>query len=79
MTYLDFLEKTEYIKELVDKGGTGTPKELAQCLNIPERTLSRLIKRLKENNYPIKYSRTISLLQSYKSISHYYSHIFSSI
>ncbi|WP_321319947.1 HTH domain-containing protein [Labilibaculum sp.] len=58
MTHLDFLEKTEYIKELINTGKTGNPTELAQRLNISERSLSRLIKTLKENNYPISYCRT---------------------
>ncbi|MDQ1772571.1 HTH domain-containing protein [Labilibaculum sp. A4] len=58
MTHLDFLEKTEYIKKLINTGNTGTPAELAQRLNISERSLFRLIKTLKENKNPITYSRT---------------------
>ncbi|MFA9370903.1 MAG: HTH domain-containing protein [Labilibaculum antarcticum] len=58
MTHLEFLEKTEYIKKLITIGSTGTPAELAQRLNISERSLSRLIKTLKENKNPITYSRT---------------------
>lgn len=58
MTHLDFLEKVEFIKELINKDNTGTPAELAQRLNISERSLSRLIKTLKENKNPITYSRT---------------------
>jgi transcriptional antiterminator len=58
MTHLDFLEKVEFIKELINKENTGTPAELAQRLNISERSLSRLIKTLKENKNPITYCRT---------------------
>ncbi|MDM8161412.1 helix-turn-helix domain-containing protein [Labilibaculum sp. K2S] len=58
MTHLEILEKVEFVKELINKRNTGTPAELAQRLNISERSLSRLIKTLKENNYPISYCRT---------------------
>ena len=58
MTHLEFIEKTDYLKELIEKENTGTPKELALRLNISERSLSRLIKTLKEANHPIIYSRT---------------------
>ncbi|MCY1635371.1 HTH domain-containing protein [Marinifilum sp. D737] len=58
MTHLELLEKTEYLKEIIKKGNTGTPQELAKRLNISERSLSRLIKNLKEANFPIIYSRT---------------------
>ncbi len=58
MTHLDFLEKTEYLKKLISKENTCTPAELAQRLNISERSLSRLIKTLKENKNPISYCRT---------------------
>ncbi len=58
MTHSELLKKTEYIKELINKESTGTPKELAKRLNISERSLSRLMKTLKENNYPVSYCRT---------------------
>ncbi|WP_282016379.1 HTH domain-containing protein [Marinifilum flexuosum] len=58
MTHLELLEKTEYLKELIENGNTGAPKELARRLNISERSLSRLIRNLKEAHFPIIYSRT---------------------
>ena len=58
MTHLEMLEKVYFIKDLVSKESTGTPSELAERLDISERSLSRLLKTLKENNYPITYSRT---------------------
>ncbi|PXX97894.1 hypothetical protein DF185_18170 [Marinifilum breve] len=58
MTHLELLEKTEYLKEIIKKGNTGTPKDLAKRLNISERSLSRLIKNLKETHFSIIYSRT---------------------
>ncbi|MPQ48222.1 HTH domain-containing protein [Marinifilum sp. N1E240] len=57
MTHLELIEKTSYLKELIKKGKTGTPKELSRRLNISERSLSRLIKTLKDTKHPIIYSR----------------------
>ena len=57
MTHLEFLEKTEYIRELINKESTGTPAELAQRLNISERSLYRIITTLKNMGHPITYSR----------------------
>jgi len=58
MDFSDFLKKTKYLKELAEKGNTGTPKELAQQLNISKRSLYRTINTLKKMGYPIEYSRT---------------------
>lgn len=58
MTHLELLEKAERIKELINRRNTGNPRELAQRLNLSERSLSRLIKTLKENDNPINYDRT---------------------
>ena len=58
MELSSLLEKIEFIKELTEKESTGTPKELAQRLNIPERSLYRIIKALKDSEYPIDYSRS---------------------
>ncbi|WP_101261468.1 HTH domain-containing protein [Labilibaculum filiforme] len=57
MTHLEFLEKVEFVKELITIGSTGTPAELAQRLNISERSLYRIISSLKNMGHPITYSR----------------------
>ena len=57
MTHINFLEKTEYIKELINKESTGTPAELARHLNISERSLYRILSYLKNIGPPITYSR----------------------
>jgi len=57
MTHLDFLEKVEFIKELAEKGSTGTPTQLAKRLNISERSLYRIISSLKSMGHAISYSR----------------------
>jgi len=56
MNFSLLLQKSEQIKELAAKENTGTPKELAIKLDISERSLSRIIKALKDNGYPIEYS-----------------------
>lgn len=57
MTHFDYLEKTECIKDLAVKESTGTPKELAQRLNISERSLYRIITDLRNMGHPITYCR----------------------
>ena len=57
MTYIEHQEKLERIKALVEFGNTGTPKELANTLNISERTARRLIGKLKELKVPIEFCR----------------------
>lgn len=57
MTYIEHQEKLERIKKLAEFGNTGTPKELANKLNISERTVRRLVRKLKELNVPIEFCR----------------------
>ncbi|MBN2596393.1 MAG: HTH domain-containing protein [Marinifilaceae bacterium] len=57
MTHLNILEKAEFIKEHAEKESTGTPTELAQRLNISERSLYRIISSLKNMGHPITYRR----------------------
>ncbi|MFA8435685.1 MAG: HTH domain-containing protein [Marinifilaceae bacterium] len=58
MDFSHFLQKTDRIKDLAQRRCTGTPKELAQRLEVSERTLLRLIKALRDSGSPITYSRT---------------------
>ena len=57
MTYIEHQEKLERVKELAEFGNTGTPKELANKLNTSERTVRRLVQKLKELNVPIEFCR----------------------
>jgi len=58
MSYLEFQEKIEYLKELIDKEATGSPKDLAHRINTSERTLYRLLNFIKEQYGNVDYCRT---------------------
>jgi DeoR/GlpR family transcriptional regulator of sugar metabolism len=60
MKFDDYQEKLNQIENLIQSANTGSPKELAKKLNISERTVRRLIEKLKVKNYPIKFSRKIN-------------------
>ena len=53
MNILEVKNLLERIDQLICMKSTGTPKELAEKLNISERTIYRLIKQLKEMGAPI--------------------------
>jgi len=45
------------VDDLIGRQATGTPAELAQTLDIGERSVYRLIGKLKRRNLPIAYCR----------------------
>lgn len=60
MKFNEYQEKLGRIKELAKRNATGSPKELAQRMNVSERTLFRLVQNIKEQGVPIEYSRKIN-------------------
>ena len=56
MQYEKYLSRIGYLRELVIKERTGTPKELAKKLGISERMIYRYLQMLNEE-HPISYSR----------------------
>ncbi|MDQ3046667.1 MAG: HTH domain-containing protein [Bacteroidota bacterium] len=58
MKFNQYNEKLELIKKLIRFQNTGTPSELASTLKISERTLRRLMAELKEQKFPVVYSRS---------------------
>jgi len=58
MKFTERYHKMEFIKQLAMYKNTGTPKELAEKLNISERSVKRLINELKELGEQIVYCRT---------------------
>lgn len=62
MSYKEYSEKLSTIKYLVEKNSTGTPIELAQRLQISEKTVRRMINHLRQEGSNIKYCR---ITQSY--------------
>ena len=52
------IEKVKYFIHLVEKGRTGTPSELAEKLNVSERTIYSYVNILKnEMNAPIEFNK----------------------
>lgn len=65
MTYNVYAEKLATIKYLVVNRATGTPKELANRLDVSEKTARRMINNLRQQGNDIKYCR---IRQSYTLI-----------
>jgi transcriptional antiterminator len=57
MKFEEYLEKLEQLIKLIDHSNTGSPKELAKRLNVSERTLRRLIEKLRTKNNSIRFCR----------------------
>ncbi len=57
MRFIEYAQKMETIKYLVQHKRTGTPAELAQKLGLSERTILRMIQQLKESGFPVHYNR----------------------
>jgi len=57
MTYKDFLERKEYLQQLIEAGNTGTAGELARKLGISRRTLFYYFNLLKTDSCCVKFCR----------------------
>ena len=57
MQFEKYVSRMRYLKELIEKQGTGTPKELAGRLGISERMLYRYIENLKSSEKPVEFCR----------------------
>jgi DeoR/GlpR family transcriptional regulator of sugar metabolism len=51
------IEKLQELEKLINAGKTGTPDELAQLLNVQNRTARRLVAELKKKHPSIRYNR----------------------
>ncbi len=60
MKFYEYQEKLIRIQELAKRNATGSPKELAERINVSERTLFRLVQNIKEQGVEIEYCRKIS-------------------
>lgn len=58
MNYFDFFDKLMVLIEMLRRGYTGTPDELAEHLNISRSALYRIIDELNTRGVEIKYSRS---------------------
>lgn len=57
MNFYQYAEKLETIKYIAVHKYAGTPKQLAQKLNVSERTVQRMAQQLREHGYPIIFNR----------------------
>ena len=57
MKFVEYFEKLETIKYLAEHKKTGTPRCLAKKLNVSERTIQRMVQRLRAQGYPIIFNR----------------------
>jgi DNA-binding transcriptional regulator LsrR (DeoR family) len=57
MKFDEYQEKLEQLSKLIAYSNTGTPGELAKRLNISERTLRRLVEKLKQKDNSIRFCR----------------------
>jgi transcriptional antiterminator len=57
MQFEKYVSRMKYLEELIEKQGTGTPKELAQRLEVSERMLYRYIQTLKTSEKSVEFCR----------------------
>ncbi|MDR9364576.1 MAG: helix-turn-helix domain-containing protein [Balneolaceae bacterium] len=57
MKFVEQIERLKYLDELIRKGNTGTPDELARRLGISRSQLYNLINYFNDLGVPVKFSR----------------------
>jgi len=57
MQFEKYVSRMQYLQELIEKQGTGSPRELADRLGISERMLYRYIEELKASEKPVAFCR----------------------
>lgn len=57
MKFIAYAETLETIKYLAEHKRAGTPQQLAEKLNVSERTIQRMVQQLREAGVPIRYNR----------------------
>lgn len=57
MKFREYVEKLETFKYLAEHKRGGTPLQLAEKLNVSERTVQRMVQHLRENGCPIIFNR----------------------
>ena len=57
MKYMDYARKLEALKYLAAHKQTGTPRSLAEKLEVSERTAERMVQQLRDDGIPIRYNR----------------------
>jgi predicted DNA-binding transcriptional regulator YafY len=57
MTFFEYAKKLETIKYLAMHKRAGTPQNLAQKLQVSERTIQRMVHQLRDHGYPVVFNR----------------------
>ena len=57
MRYIEYTQKLETIKYLAERKRSGCPRELAEKLNVSERTLQRMVQQLRDNGCLVIFNR----------------------
>jgi predicted DNA-binding transcriptional regulator YafY len=57
MNFFQYAEKLQTLKSLAQYKHAGTAKQLAQKLNVSKRTVERMIQKLRDHGYSIRYNR----------------------
>ncbi len=66
MQFAKYNDRLAHLENLIEKGGTGTPKQLAKQLQISERMVYRYINELKDMGKPVIFCR---IKKGYKYLS----------
>jgi len=57
MKFIEYAKKLETLKYLAENKRTGTPLQLARKLSVSERTVRRMVQRLRDQGYLIIFNR----------------------
>jgi predicted DNA-binding transcriptional regulator YafY len=57
MNYLTYSKRMAYLLEIIDKGRLSSPNDLVDQFNCTEKTIRNMIASLREQGYPIRYSK----------------------
>lgn len=57
MDYKTYLQRLDYLKELIEKGQLSSPQDLSEKFECTERTIRKMINDLRDAGMDIKYSR----------------------
>ena len=60
MKFIEYAEKLETIKYLVEHKRCGTPLQLSKKINVSKRTVERMMQQLREQGFPVTYNRLLN-------------------
>jgi predicted DNA-binding transcriptional regulator YafY len=58
MDFITYNDRLVYLLEKIEKGGLSSPHEMADNFQCSERTIRRMISRLREKGFEIEYSKS---------------------